>query len=355
MKIFLDDIIFSLQTVGGISVYWLEFLSKINKTDFDVTLIKRTDSKFILNDSIWWDKKVKWEFKIPIKISRILPLLNILPQKSIYHSSYFRISLQKNVCNIVTLHDLAGEMGMITGWRRKFKIILQAAAIKRADGIICVSQTTLNSLLTYYPNIDRLKTAVIYHGCSNKFFCLENKIQPLKKQIIFIGGRKDYKNFDICLETMAQLPDFELLIIGGDNLNNTEITLIQAKIGQRYKYIKEVQTELLNQIYNQAFCLFYPSYYEGFGMPVIEAMKAGCAVVCCATNAIVEVAGDAAILIKDPKNTDAFLRAILSLNNEEFKKALIKKGLKQAKFYDWDNHFNQTMAFYKKMHTLKFN
>ena len=113
MKIFLDDIIFSLQTVGGISVYWLEFLSKINQTDFDVTLIKRTDSKFILNDNLWWNKKVKWEFKIPIKISRILPLLNILPQKSIYHSSYFRISLQKNVCNIVTLHDLAGEMGMI--------------------------------------------------------------------------------------------------------------------------------------------------------------------------------------------------------------------------------------------------
>ncbi len=354
MLIFLDDIIFSLQTVGGISVYWAEFLNHINQSDLDVTLLKRTDNKCILSNKLRWHKKISWELKLPIKISRILPLLNILPSKSIYHSSYFRVSLQKNICNIVTLHDLAGEMGMITGWRRKFKIILQSAAIKKADGIICVSQTTLNSLLSYYPNINPLKTVVIYHGCSNSFFCNKNKTPTLKKQIIFIGGRKDYKNFDICLETIAQLPDFELLIIGGDNLQLNEIAIIQNKIGNRYSYIKEVKTEVLNQIYNNAYCLFYPTYYEGFGMPVVEAMKAGCVVISCATNAIVEVAGDAAILIEDPKNTKAFVEAILSLNDLEFKNALINKGLERAKRYNWDNHFNQTINFYKNMYKLKF-
>lgn len=354
MPIFLDDIIFSLQTVGGISVYWAEFLSHINQSDLDVTLIKRTDNKCILSNNLRWIKKVKWEFKIPIKLSRILPLLNKLPPKSIYHSSYFRISMQKNVCNIVTLHDLAGEMGMITGWRRKLKIILQSAAIKNADGIICVSQTTLNSLLSFYPNINPIKAVVIYHGCSESFFCNEKKIQNPKKQIIFIGGRKDYKNFDICLDTLAQLPDFELLIIGGDNLELNEIAAIEHKIGKRYIYVKEVETEVLNQMYNNAYCLFYPTYYEGFGMPVVEAMKAGCVVISCATNAIVEVAGDAAILIDDPKNTQAFVEAILSLNDLDFKNALISKGLNRAKRYNWDNNFNQTAAFYNKMHTLKF-
>lgn len=354
MPIFLDDIIFSLQTIGGISVYWAQFLCHINQSNLDVTLLKRTDNKCILSKNLLWEKKVKWELKIPIKISRILPLLNKLPAKSIYHSSYFRFSMQKNVCNIVTLHDLAGEMGMITGWRRKLKIILQSAAIKNADGIICVSKTTLNSLLSFYPNINPNKTEVIYHGCSESFFCREKKILNYKKQIIFIGGRKDYKNFDICLDTIAQLNDFELLIIGGSNLEFNERAVIENKIGKRYQYLKEVETEVLNNLYNDAYCLFYPTYYEGFGMPVVEAMKAGCVVISCATEAIAEVAGDAAILIDDPKNTQAFVAAILSLSNLDFRKTLISRGLNRAKKYNWDNHFNQTLAFYNKMHSLKF-
>lgn len=355
MPIFLDDIIFSLQTVGGISVYWAEFLSKINQSKLDAILIKRTDNKCILANNLKWDKKIKWEIKVPIKLSRILPLLNTLPNKCIYHSSYFRISLQKNVCNIVTLHDLAGELGMIKGLRRKLKVLLQTVAINKADGIICVSKTTQKSLLEFYPKINPLKTTVIYHGCSPKFYPLTPKDTNTIKQIVFIGGRNDYKNFDTCLNVLALLPDFELLIIGGDNLSANDILTIQTKIGNRYTYLKNVETEVLNQIYNQAFCLFYPTYYEGFGMPVVEAMKAGCAVISCATKAIVEVTADAAILIKNPKDSQAFVSAVLSLNNLQFKNQLIKKGLVQAEKYNWDNHFNQTIAFYTKMHSLKFD
>lgn len=354
MAIYLDDLIFSLQTVGGISVYWFEFLSKINQSGFEVTLIKRTDNKCILSNNLKWGKKIKWEINLPIKISRILPLLNLLPKKSIYHSSYFRVSFQKSVCNIVTLHDLAGELGMIKGWRRKLKVMLQTVAINKADGIICVSKTTQKSLLDFYPKINPLKTTVIYHGCSSKFYPLPNKTASNKKQIVFIGGRNDYKNFDTCLDVIALLPSFELLIIGGGNLSQHDLHILDAKIPNRYTYVKEVETEVLNQIYNQVFCLFYPTYYEGFGMPVVEAMKAGCVVISCATKAIVEVAADAAILIENPKDTQAFVNAILSLNNPAYKNELINKGLLQAQKYNWDNHFKQTFNFYDKMYALKF-
>jgi len=355
MIIYLDDLIFSLQTVGGISVYWLEFLNKINTTNLDAILLKRGDNKCLLAKNLNWNKKTKWEFVLPIQLTRVLPLLNILPAKSIYHSSYFRISLQANVCNIVTLHDLAGELGMIKGWRKKLKVMLQSVALQKADGIICVSETTRSSLLLHYPSIKANKTTVIYHGCSDKFFPIPHEKPNLNKQIVFIGGRKDYKNFNTCLEVMVALPDFSLLIIGGGKLSIEETVKINSKIANRYTYTSNVDTDVLNQIYNQAYCLLYPTYYEGFGMPVVEAMKAGCVVISCATKAIVEVAADAAILIKHPNDIKGFVDAILSLKNLETRKKLVNKGLEQAKKYNWDTHCSHTIDFYKNMYEQKFS
>jgi glycosyltransferase involved in cell wall biosynthesis len=353
MTVFVDDLIFSLQTVGGISVYWTEFLNKLNNSNCDAVLLRQKKNKCILANELKWLKKTQSEFFLPIQLARILPLLSHLPAKSIYHSSYFRISLQANICNIVTLHDLAGELGMIKGWRRGLKVMLQAAALKKADGIICVSETTRNSLLQYYPHINPLKTTVIYHGCSDKFFPIANKTTT-SNQIVFIGGRNEYKNFDTCLAVLAALPDYTLLIIGGGTLSPSEILAIESKITNRYTYTSNVETALLNQIYNQAHCLFYPTYYEGFGMPVVEAMKAGCVVVSCATKAIVEVAADAAILIDNPKNVNAFVAAILSLKNQTLKNTLIDKGLLQAQKYNWNKHYAHTIAFYKQAYMQKF-
>ncbi|TAF43899.1 MAG: glycosyltransferase family 1 protein [Sphingobacteriales bacterium] len=354
MTVFFDDLIFSLQSVGGISVYWHQFLLKINQSPCNAVLIKRNDNKCLLSPELKWTKKTKKEFFLPLKLARILPLLSLLPAKSIYHSSYFRISLQPNVCNIVTLHDLAGELGMIKGWRRKLKVMLQSIALNNADGIICVSETTRKSLLQYYPNISPKKTTVIYHGCSDKFYPIAYKTDVLSKQIIFIGGRKEYKNFDTCLAVLAKLPDFTLLIIGGGDLSTQEKLNIKSKIANRYRYTSNVETAQLNQIYNQAYCLFYPTYYEGFGMPIVEAMKAGCAVISCTTQAIVEIAGNAAILIQNPKDVNAFKTAILSLQNPKLRNDLKEKGLQQAQKYNWDVHGAQTLAFYKQVYKQKF-
>jgi glycosyltransferase involved in cell wall biosynthesis len=355
MIIYLDDLIFSLQTVGGISVYWIEYLNQINSTNSNVVLLKRKENKCILAKDLKWTKKIKWEILLPIQLTRILPLLNVLPTKSIYHSSYFRISLQSNICNIVTLHDLAGELGMIKGWRKKLKILLQSVALKKADGIICVSETTQKSLFQIYPHIKPNKTTVINHGCSDKFYPIPDKEVNIKKQIVFIGGRKDYKNFNSCLEVMVELTDFSLLIIGGGDLSNDEKLKINSKIADRYTYLSNVETEVLNQIYNQSYCLLYPTYYEGFGMPVVEAMKAGCVVISCATKAITEIAEDAAILIDNPTDIKAFVKAILSLQDLDVRNNLIKKGFEQAKKYNWDINCKETLAFYSKIHKLKFD
>ncbi len=353
MKIYLDNLIFSLQSVGGISVYWKSFLERINQSNFEVCLINKANKNNLLSKEIQWSKEIEPDTWLPITFTRIFPLVKLLPKYSIYHSSYFRISLQKNVCNIVTLHDLAAEMDMVSGWKKRLKIKLQASAIKRADGIICVSETTRQSLLQIYPDTSVNNTTVIYHGCSQEFYRIENTVIDLK-QIIFIGGRKDYKNFKTCLNVMALLPDYHLIIIGGGDLSVAETVEIDTFLSNRYTYIKDIPTSELNKIYNQSLCLFYPSYYEGFGMPVIEAMKAGCAVITTATKAVAEVAGEAAILIKHPKDIEGFKNEILKLSDKAYRDNWVKKGLVVANKYNWENNFNETMEFYKSIFYKKF-
>jgi glycosyltransferase involved in cell wall biosynthesis len=354
--LFLDDLIFSLQSVGGISVYWLEILKKFNQDSHqNITLLKQNRRESIVYNPSFWKKSIKNEVSLPIELLRLFPLLNKLPPFSIFHSSYLRLSWQKNICNIITIHDLAGELRMTTGWKRHLKIMLQALAIKKADGIICVSNSTRDRLLNYYSNVNPDKVKTIYHGCSDQFFQMKND-RSFKEQkiILFIGSRSNYKNFTICMESLSSLTDFHLQIIGGGKLTLKEILLLDSKLSKRYSFIKEVTTKELNLIYNNAFCLLYPTLYEGFGMPVIEAMKCGCPVISSNITAIKEVSGDAALLINNPKDAAEFIQSINSLTNYETRNDFIKRGIERSKKFNWDDHFLETKKFYNYIFYNKF-
>ena len=99
--------------------------------------------------------------------------------------------------------------------------------------------------------------------------------------------------------------------------------------------------------------MLYPSSYEGFGIPIIEAMKTGCPVVSTNFSSIPEIAGDAAILVKKI-NKDSFIEAIKLLENKSFKKKLIKRGLTQVNKFNWDKCYLETLKFYEQVYNWKF-
>jgi len=351
MLIFLDDFIYSLQSIGGVSVYWTSVLEEIHESKKpNIFLIRAKENKNILAQKRKWGFQSLNELRLPLGISRIL--FKSLPAKSIFHSSYLRISLQRSICNVITIHDLAAELGYLKGIRGRVKKELQAFAIRHADGIICVSEATKKSLLVHYPQISDNKIQVIHHGCSDIFRPIDD--HKHKNIILFVGHRKLYKNFDICVQILEKLPQYELLIISGEKFSTLEYKALKNRLGNRFRHIENVDTATLNNYYNDAFCLLYSSCYEGFGMPVLEAMKAGCPVIASDIPALREVAADGAILIEDFLNAEAYIKPILDLKNQQIRKELIDKGVKRAESFSWKKHIELQFSFYNKTYRQRF-
>ena len=286
------------------------------------------------------------------------PFLKI-SEPFIFHSSYYRITLQKNAINITTVHDFTYEH-FVKGIPKYINYVQKALAIKNSSGIICVSNNTKNDLLHFFPKTDPNRIRVIYNGVSDNFVCLKEKKLAINikfselinlKFLLFVGNRKRYKNFSIAIDTVHLLDGYSLVIAGGGNLTSRETKNLNKRIPGRFFIFPVLTDEDLNILYNNAFCLLYPSLYEGFGLPVIEAMKAGCPVIATSSSSIPEIAGDAAILV-DEIIPSEFAKRILSLEQKEFRINTIQKGFERSKMFSWDKCASEVINFYDEVSNL---
>lgn len=256
MNIFLDNNVFSIQKAGGVSVYWYELVKRMIDAQLNICFLNAT-----INSPNIFERKIDYsnvkkitESSIPPGLLRYLPLRCKLPPKSIFHAGYLRISSQKNIVNIITVHDFAHEKGLSTSFpRRNVNILQKAYGIKNADGIICISENTKNDLLHFYPKVNPGKVKVIYHGISDSFFpldktcSLENPFSfDLKEKfILYVGDRKKYKNFKIAVDVIKGLPGYKLVLAGGATMEKEEINLLEGSVKGRYHVIRELEFQLL--------------------------------------------------------------------------------------------------------------
>ena len=147
-------------------------------------------------------------------------------------------------------------------------------------------------MLKFYPQIDEKHVHVVYNGVSDMFFPLDKKESTdsfIKESLLFVGSRDFYKNFEKGVKALAGT-NFNLIIIGGGKLSELELLLLNNSLGEnRYRKYDYISTEDLNVLYNNARGLLYPSIYEGFGIPVLEAQKAGLPVIAFNGSSIPEV------------------------------------------------------------------
>ena len=353
MKIIFDNIIFSLQRSGGISFYWFEFCKRFEN-------ILPTFFEFTNNNIFSRHLTINREREnfLPVILTRYLPFTRILPYKSLFHSSYYRFSLQKSVANITTVHDFTYEY-FSSGLTRLIHTWQKNLAIRHSAGIICVSENTKNDLIKYVPGIDQSRIKVIYNGVGDEFFPIDVYTNNFgfdelvdKKFILFVGDRSPYKNFDKAVETIKHFPEFVLVIVGGKSFSIREEKMLSDLQCRFFRFVG-VSGEALNWLYNHAFCLLYPSSYEGFGLPVLEAMRAGCPVVATNLSSIPEVAGDAALLVDVP-DVESFVQKINLLKDDSLSKNLRENGFIQASKFSWDKCFDETMEFYKEVWDIEF-
>ncbi|MGL4338752.1 MAG: glycosyltransferase family 4 protein, partial [Turicibacter sp.] len=201
---------------------------------------------------------------------------HILQRSGVFHSSYYRLPSHKELKVITTVHDFTYEK-FIKGPAQWVHTWQKNRAIRNSDVVICVSHNTAKDLMQYCP-IDPQKIRVIHNGVSDSYHPLGGLSSEQQQDVVFVGARSGYKNFKLTVESVATVANLSLQIVGGGSLTKDEIKHLERYLPNRYCWLGRLSDEELNKTYNQAYALLYPSSYEGFGIPVIEAMRAGCPV-----------------------------------------------------------------------------
>jgi glycosyltransferase involved in cell wall biosynthesis len=359
MKIVFDNIIYSKEKQGGISNYWYEIGSRaLSDSNFECFFYEEVNSISNLcrqRLTIPSQSLITHPFKALI-LARLSSLNIPLDGDFLYHSSFYRgLKNKKNYKEVTTVHDF-NHTYYSALHRRLLHNYLKYRTIKRSDGIICVSQNTCNDLYKIFGPLKNKEIAVIHNGVSNDYFPLQAPdrnntalLNSLKigdrKFLLYVGGRTGYKNFDFVIELMKELKDFHLVVVG-NVFNKNEAKNIDSDTMKRIIVTNHINNANLNVLYNFAHCLIYPSSYEGFGIPVIEAMRAGCPVVALNKSSIPEIAGGSALLLEALEIND-FKHAIHELHDITRRRDMIEKGLERSTRYSWDKCAEETFAFYK--------
>lgn len=324
-QVILDNIIFTLQSSGGVSVYFSHILYGLMDSD-DI-------NSCIVDASSERNKSLFQRYKDCV--------VNF--DSGIFHSSYYRLPSNRKLKVVTTVHDFTYEK-FVKGPARWVHSWQKNRAIRHSDIVICVSQNTAKDLMHYCP-IDPARIRVIYNGVSDNYFPLTEH-SSISNKVLFVGARGGYKNFNLAVEAVADIPELQLHIVGGGALTKTEGKQLEALLPGRYHWLGRLSDDELNIAYNSAYALLYPSSYEGFGIPILEAMRAGCPVIAVNVSSIPEVAGEAALLVEYP-SIELFSEALrlIPAQRDELRQA----GFRQAAQFSWDRCFAETLAVYKEL------
>lgn len=363
IPIIFDNIIFSLQNAGGISAYWQQIIQRILiEPQFKCNFIENKNENIFRNEiEIDPHKILPNRTKYPVHVQRFInPKLS--GQKGIFHSSYYRTTNNPKCINITTLHDFTYEdhrKGIVRFVHHKQK----EYAIQHSKRIICVSEHTKDKLLSAYPKVKEETVKIIYNGVNSLFKPLVKNISELQiisnfssgEFALFIGSRNNsYKNFSVAADA-CKIANVPLVIVGGELINKKEESQLNGLLGRNnYQFIDTISTGELNVLYNHALCLLYPSISEGFGIPIIEAQKAGCPVISTNYSAIPEVAGNGAILLKVVSGIALADELKQIINNNALADNLTKEGFRNAERFSWDKCYQQTKEVYKEVYKEYF-
>ena len=376
MKIAYDSQIFCAQTYGGVSRYFCEIASRIAKepgVQVSITAPMHINAYLAHVPS-----GIVSGFRAPntdrFQTSRganyprlALRGLGLLMgdwmlramNPDIVHETYFspyRLG-SRRARRVLTIHDMIHEKFAASFPHADKTARYKALAAERADHIVCVSESTRRDAVEIL-GLSSEKTSVIYHGFDLMKTAStrdEELILPTyEPYLLYVGNRGGYKNFLRLLEAYGASPQlktrYKLICFGGGALHAVELKAMQTmRLDSGQVMQLGGSDQLLAKLYERASAFIYPSLYEGFGIPPLEAMSHDCPVVCSNTSSIPEVVGDAGEYF-DPVDTESMRVAIERVvMSDSHRKLLIAKGRERLKFFSWDSCAANTLDIYKKV------
>ena len=278
-------------------------------------------------------------FVYPFSASNCSLLLSTTSHGSFFHRN-----------QIITIHDLLSlRFDNISAHQRVYFRRILPLIISRSKGVIAVSENTKNEIVRLL-NCPEEKITVIHNGYDPVRFHAENlptgtmhDKYGVKNYILAVGPTYQHKNFERLLNAYASLDvtlrdKHPLVIAGGLEPYLSELKALTAKlgIGDKVRFLGYVPQEDMPPLYREATLFIFPSLYEGFGLPLLEAMASGCPVVSSHTSSMPEVCGDAA-RYADPLDTEDIRKAMDEvLSSPGLRKELIEKGLRRCRLFTWE-------------------
>ena len=365
MKILYDHQTFTLQKYGGISRYFYELIKYFKKKKdihIDVSLFFSnnhyiSEKKDVNHMQFFPNNEFRGKQRLMLPINKMISIMSIKQQDfDLFHPTYYDPYFLKYIDKkpfILTVYDMTHEkfngMFLPNDKTTQNKRLL----CEKASKIIAISQSTKNDLIELF-GIEESKIEVIYLGNS---MILDNTVDlddtVPKKYILFVGSRSGYKNFDTFIKSVSLLlkehSDLSVVCIGGGKFSNQEISLLE-KLNIKNKVFQfNLEDNVLAKFYSNALMFVFPSLYEGFGIPILEAFACRCPLVCSDTSSLPEIAEDGAKYF-DPYQEESIYNAMKTVLFDNVRKELlVKNGTERLKYFSWEETAKQTKKVYESI------
>jgi len=365
MKILYDHQIFTNQNFGGISRYFYEVINGLNtqtnlKCEISLLVSNNhyiSDRKIVNHINVLPNKNFRGKVRLLNLINKPYSILKIRKQQyDIFHPTYYDPYFLKYIGSkpfVVTVYDMIHEKFKDMFPQKDKTSHYKELLVKKAAKIIAISENTKKDIIDIF-GIDESKIDVVYLG--NSMLVKTNISLNFKlpdKYILFVGNRSGYKNFERFIKSISKIlsedRDLYAICAGGGIFKNNEIYLL-SELKIKNKVLQyNVNDEELAYLYRNALAFVFPSLYEGFGIPILEAFACGCPVVCSNSSSFPEIAEEAAYYF-DPYSENSINYAIIKVSEDrKLRNELINKGYEKLKEFSWEKTAEQTKKVYEDL------
>jgi glycosyltransferase involved in cell wall biosynthesis len=359
MRIFYDGYVYQEQFAGGISRYF-------------TNLIKRLPCHFVPLLTTCRDHVLEYPAHANLqgfRFKRVRPqriscrvekyyfrYVEATVNYDLAHPTYYSLLTQREFAAyrrpvVLTVWDMIHER-----FTKQFKdgalvVEMKRKAVEAAHSIICISENTKKDLLERYPHVTE-KCVRVTHLASefNERMAYGPELIPSRPYFLYVGARAGYKNFSTVLAAFGKLAgarrDIALCVVGTPFSTAEQRNVTEAKLSGRVEHYGQASDAQLAKLYRHSLALVYPSLYEGFGIPLVEAMACGTAVVASNRSSLPEVLGGAGLLF-DPESDDLSDVLLSLIDDPAERERLVALGRKRARNFTWDRTVAQTLDVYR--------
>lgn len=379
MRVLYDYQIFQDQKYGGISRYFCEIISRLPK---EITPILSTlysenhylqalqpsisNKNLITEEKFFSSYNFKGKWRLYALLKNYFPLvfneyskvnkdysIQLLQKQNfdIFHPTYYNPYFLEYIGKkpfVLTVHDMIHEKFPHYFSSKDKTAEWKQLLLPKAHSIIAVSETTKQDILELYA-IPESKITVIYHGSSLK---QSHTIIDLPVQyILYVGSREGYKNFNFFLESVAPIlkeKKIPLVCVGSPFNNQEQLLIRELEIEPVCRSIQAKDDEMFT-IYSKALCFVFPSLYEGFGIPILEAFEAECPVLLSDIAVFREIAGDAVVYFNHNNSLDLQNKLVSLIYNKELRNSIVEHANLRLHYYNWDKAKESLVEVYKNI------